>query len=82
MELESGSDEESSALAVYKEKRFGAALADRLLELRDVGDGFVVNFLDDVALLEAGVGHLASGVDAGDNDAFGGRRNVQLLRDV
>ncbi len=51
MELESGSDEESSALAVYKEQRFGAALADRLLELRDVANGLMVDLLDDVAFL-------------------------------
>ena len=76
------SDEECSAFAIYEEQRFVAALADCFLELRDVGDGLMVDFLDDVALLKAGVGHFAGGVDVGDDDALGRRRKVQLLRDV
>src|SRR5580704_3372287 len=76
MELELSSDEERSAFAIYEEQRLCAALANGALELRDVADGLMVDFLDDVALLEAGVGHFARGIDAGDDNAFGRRGNV------
>src|SRR5271163_1526505 len=70
MQLELSSDEERSALTVYEEQRLRAALADSVLELRDVGDWLMVDFLDDVAFLQAGVRHLACGVDLSDNDAL------------
>ena len=82
MTFQLGSDEKRSAFAIYEEQRIGTALANRLLELRHVRDGLMVDFLDYVALLQAGVGHLAGRVDAGDDDALGRRRNVQLLGDV
>jgi len=51
MTFQLGSDEKRSAFAIYEEQRIGAALANRLLELRDVSDGLMVDFLDYVALL-------------------------------
>ena len=65
------SDEESAAVAVDQQQRFASGFAHGALELRDVADGLMVDFLDDVALLQAGVGHFAGGVDVGDDDALG-----------
>ena len=76
---ELGGDEEGPALAVDEKQRIASGLAERALELRDVADGLMVDFLDQVALLQAGVGHLAGRVDVGDNDALGCRGNAQLL---
>jgi hypothetical protein len=76
------SDEERSAFAIYEEQRLGTAFANRVLELRDVADRLMIDFLDDIALLQARVGHFAGRVDAGDDDAFGCRGDVQFLRDV
>lgn|SRR5271170_3619487 len=69
-------DEQSATVAVDQEQRFAAGFAEGALELRDIGDGLMVDFLDHVALLQAGVGHFAGRVDVGDNDALGGRGDV------
>ena len=73
-----GDDEESSAFAVYQEQRIAAGFADGALELRDIGDGLMVDFLDDVALLEPRVGKSAGRVDARDDDALGCFRDAKL----
>src|ERR1700676_493864 len=67
-----GSDEESAAVAADQKQGLASGPSNGALELRDVVDGLMVDFLDDVALLQARVGHFARRVDVGDNDAFGG----------
>src|ERR1700719_2890057 len=73
-----GGDEESSALAVYQEQRIAAGFADSALEFRETCDGLMVDLLDDVALLEAGVGPFAGGGGGGDDDPLGCLVDAQL----
>src|SRR5580658_2417217 len=71
-------DKESSAFAVYQEQRIAAGFANGTLELRDIVDRLMVDLLDYVALLEAGVGQFAGGVDVGDDNTLGCLGDAQL----
>jgi hypothetical protein len=73
-----GGDEESSAFAVDEEQGIASRFADGALELRDGRNRLMVYLLNDVAFLEAGVGHFAGGVDVGDNDALGRFGNAEF----
>src|SRR5580700_4928660 len=73
-----GGDKESSAFAVYQEQRIAAGFANGTLELRDIVDRLMVDLLDYVALLEAGVGQFAGGVDVGDDNTLGCLGDAQL----
>src|SRR5207253_9727917 len=60
--LDLGGDGECPAAAVYQEQGIRGILVHRLVEVRDILHGLMLDFLDDVAFPESGVGQRAGWV--------------------